>query len=83
MSEFSDEEWAELERLLEITTAEETPQWDKQAALNPKPQRQIEETIEEPRVDPSVRQEIQHQRRFLLESGTRVLPPKTDMDRER
>ena len=83
LSEFSDEEWTELERLLGITTVEETPQRDKQTPLNVQPQRRIEETIEEPPVDPSVRQEIQHQRRLPLESNTDVRPPKTDRDRAR
>ena len=78
LSEFSDEDWAKLERLLGITTAGETPQRDEGAPLNPKPQRRIEETIEDPPVDPSVRQEIQHQRRLPLESDTHALPPKTD-----
>lgn len=78
LSEFSDEEWAELERLLGITTAEETPQRDEGAPLNPKPQRRIEETIEESPVDPAGRQEIQHQRRLPLESDTDALPPKAD-----
>ena len=78
LSEFSDEDWAKLERLLGITTAGETPQWDKGAPLNPKPQRRIEETIEEPPVDPSVRQEIQHQRRRPLKNDTDALSPKTD-----
>ena len=83
LNEFSDEEWAKLERLLGITTAEETPQRDKEAPLNPKPQRRIEETIEDPTVDPSVRQEIQRQRGIPLESDTHALPPKTDRNMRR
>ena len=78
LSEFSDEDWAELARLLRDSAVEETPQRDGQTPLNPKPQRQIEETIEEPPVDPSVRQEIQHRQRRPLESDTDALPPKTD-----
>ena len=81
LSEFSDEEWTELERLLGITTVEETPQRDKQTPLNVQPQRRIEETIEEPPVDPSVRQEIQHQRRLPLESDTDAPPYPTKVDR--
>ena len=77
LSEFSDEDWAELERLLGIATAEETPQRDEGAPLNPKPQRRVEETIEEPTIDPSV-QEMQRQRGIPPESDTDVLPPKTD-----
>ena len=83
LSEFSDEDWAELEKLLGITTAEDTLQRDEGAPLNPKQQQQIEKVLEETPVDPSVRQEIQHQRRLPLESNTDVLPPKTDRDRER
>ena len=70
LSEFSDEDWAELERLLGIATAEETPQGEEQAPLNIQPQRQIEETIEEPPINPAVRQEGRHQRRPLLEGNT-------------
>ena len=72
LSEFSDEDWAELARLLRDSAVEETPQRDEGAPLNPKLQRQIEEAIEEPLVDPSVRQEIQHQRRRPLESNTDI-----------
>ena len=83
LSEFSDEDWAELERLLGVTTAEETPQRDERIPLTPKPQQRIEETIEEPPVDPSVRQEIQHRQRLPLKSDTDVLSPKADRYRER
>ena len=83
LSEFSDEDWAELARLLRDSTVEETPQRDEGAPLNPKPQRRIEEAIEETPVDPAGRQEIQHQRRIPLESDTDALPLKADMDRER
>lgn len=83
LSEFSDEDWAELERLLRDSTVEETPQRDEGAPLNPKPQRRIEETIEDPPVDPSVRQEIQHRQRRPLENDTDALPPKTDRNMER
>ena len=82
LSEFSDEDWAELARLLRDSAVEETPQRDKRTPLNPKPQRRIEETIEEPPVDPAGRQEIQHRQRLPLESDTDVLSPKADMDRE-
>ena len=68
LNEFSDEEWAELERLLGITTAEETPQRDEGAPLNPKRQQQIEKVVEETPVDPSGRQEVQHQRRLPLKT---------------
>ena len=78
LSEFSDEDWAELERLLGIATTEETPQRDKQVPLNAKREQQIEETIEEPLVDPSVRQEMQDQRHHPLESNIDVSPLKTD-----
>ena len=78
LSEFSDEEWAELARLLRDSAVEETPQRDEGAPLNPKPQRRIEETIEEPPVDPSMRQEIQHRQRLPLENDTDALSPKTD-----
>ena len=78
LSTFSDDEWAELERLLGITTAEETPQRDKQAPLDARREQQIEETIEKPPVDPTMRQEIQHQQRLPLENDTHTLPPKTD-----
>ena len=81
LSEFSDEEWAELERLLRDSVVEKTLQRDEGAPLSPKPQRRIEETIEEPLVDPSVRQEIQHQRRRPLKNDTDALSPKTDMER--
>ena len=80
---FSDEEWAELERLLGVAVEEETPQRDEQAPLNVQPQRQIEEAIEEPPVDPSVRQEIRQQRGIPLESDINVPPPKTDRSRTR
>jgi hypothetical protein len=80
---FSDEEWAELERLLGVAAEEETPQRDEQAPLNVQPQRQIEEAIEEPPVDPSVRQEIRQQRGIPLESDINVPPPKTDRSRTR
>ena len=83
LSEFSDEDWAELERLLRDSAVEETPQRDEGAPLNPKPQRRIEETIEEPPVGPAGRQEIQHRQRFPLESDTSVLSPKADRYRER
>ncbi len=76
LSEFSDEDWAELARLLRDSAVEETPQRDEGAPLNPKPQRRIEETIEEPTIDPSV-QEMQRQRGIPPESDTDVLPPKT------
>ena len=75
LSEFSDEDWAELARLLRDSAVEETPQRDEGAPLNPKLQRQIEETIEEPPVDPSVRQEIQHRQRRPLENDTDALSP--------
>ena len=78
LSEFSDEDWAELERLLRDSTVEKTPQQDKRTPLNPKHQQQIEKTVEQTPVDPSVRQEIQHQRRLLRENGTPALPSKTD-----
>ena len=74
----SDEDWAELERLLKDSAVEETPQGNELAPLNSKPQRRIEKTIQETLVDPSVRQEIQHQQRLPLESDTDALPPKTD-----
>ena len=70
LSEFSDEDWAELERLLGITTAEETPQRDEQAPLNTKQEQQIEGVIEEPPVNPAVRQEMRHQRHPPPESDT-------------
>ena len=78
LSEFSDEDWAELERLLRDSAVEETLRRDKWAPLNVQSQRQIEEAIEEPPVNPAVRQEIQHQRRLPLENDTHALPPKTD-----
>ena len=78
LSEFSDEDWVELERLLGLTTAEETPQRDKRTPLNAEGQQQIEKAVEETPVDPSVRQEIQHQRRPPLENDAHALPPKTD-----
>ena len=80
---FSDEEWAELERLLGVGVEEETPQRDEQAPLNVQPQRQIEEAIKEPPVDPSERQEIRQQRGIPLESDINVPPPKTDRSRTR
>ena len=80
---FSDEEWAELERLLGVAVEEETPQQDEQAPLNAQPQRQIEEAIKEPPVDPSERQEIRQQRGIPLESDINVPPPKTDRSRTR
>ena len=83
LSEFSDEDRAELERLLRDSSVEETLQRDKQAPLNAKQQQQIEKVLEKTPVDPSVRQEIQYQRRLPLESDTDVPPPKTDRDRER
>ena len=70
LSTFSDEDWAELESLLGITTAEETPQGDKQTPLNPKQEQQIGEVIEEPPVNPAVRQEMRHQRHPPPESDT-------------
>ena len=78
LSEFSDEDWAELARLLRDSAAEETPQRDKGAPLNSKGQQQIEKTLEETPIDPSVRQEIQHRQRLPLENDTHALPPKTD-----
>ena len=83
LNKFSDEEWAELERLLGIATEGETPQGDEQAPLNTKRERQIEEAIEEPPVDPSVQQEIRQQRGIPLESDINVPPPKTDRSRTR
>jgi RNA polymerase sigma factor (sigma-70 family) len=83
LSEFSDEDWAELERLLRDFAVEETLQRDKQAPLNAKQQHQIEKVLEKTPVDPSVRQEIQYQRRLPPESDTDVLPPKTDRYKER
>ena len=83
LSEFSDDEWAELERLLRTASERETLQQEEQAPPNFQPQRRIEETIEEPPVDPSVRQEMQHQRRLPLENDTDALPPKTDRYRNR
>ena len=76
LSTFSDDEWAELERLLGTASERETLQRDEQAPLNIQPQRQIEEAIEEPPVDPSVRQEMQQQRGIPLESDTGVPPHK-------
>ena len=76
LNEFSDEDWAELERLLGIATAEETPQRDEQALPNVQPQQQIEKAIEEPPVDSFGRQEVQQQRRAPLESDTGVPPHK-------
>ncbi len=78
LSEFSDEDWAELERLLRDSVVEETPQRDEGALLNAEGQQQIEKVVKKPPVDPSVRQEIQHQRRLPLENDTHALPPKTD-----
>ena len=78
LSDFSDEDWAELERLLGITTAEETAQREEQPSLNAKREQQIEKIIDDPPVDPSVRQEVQYQRRLPLENDTHALPPKTD-----
>ncbi len=78
LNEFSDEDWAELERLLRTASEGEVLQREERAPLNVQPQQQIEETIEEPPVDPSVRQKIQHQRRLPLENDTHALPPKTD-----
>ena len=77
LSEFSDEDWAALERLLRNSVVEETLQRDGQAPLNVQPQRRIEETIEEPPIDPAV-QKMQRQRGIPPESDTDVLPPKTD-----
>ena len=70
LSEFSDEDWAELERLLGVTTAEETPQGEEEVPPNIQSHRQIEEAIEEPPVNPAVRQEMRHQQRPLLEGNT-------------
>ena len=81
MSEFSDEDWAELERLLTDSAVEEILQWEEQAPLNAQPQQQIEEVIEEPSVDPSVRQEMQRQRGIPLESDTHGPPHPTKVDR--
>ena len=78
LSEFSDEDWAELARLLRDSAVEETPQRDEGAPLNPKQQQKIEKVVEGTPVDPSVRQEIQHQRRLPLENDTHALPSKTD-----
>ena len=75
LSEFSDDEWAELERLLRTASERETLQREEQAPLNVQPQRQIEETIEEPTVDSFEQQERQHQRPFPLESNTNVPLP--------
>ncbi len=72
LSEFSDEDWAELARLLRDSAVEETPQRDEGAPLHPKQQQQIEKIVEETPVDPSVRQEIQHQRRLPLEGNADV-----------
>ncbi len=79
LSEFSDEDWAELERLLRDSAVEETLQRDKGAPLNPL-QQQTEKVLEETPVNPSVRQEIQHQRGLPLEDDTHALPSKTDRD---
>ena len=76
LSTFSDDEWAELERLLGTASEREALQRDEQAPLNIQPQRQIEEAIEEPPVDPSVRQEMERQRGIPLESDTGVPPHK-------
>ena len=78
LSEFSDDEWAELERLLRTASGGETLQREEQAPLDPKQQQQTEKVLEETPVDPSMRQEIQHQRRLPLENDTHALPPKTD-----
>ena len=83
LSEFSADDWAELERLLRTAAERETLQGYEQAPLNVQPQRQIEEAIEEPPVDPSVRQEIRQQRGIPLESDINVPPPKTDRSRTR
>ncbi len=72
LSEFSDEEWTELERLLGITTAGETPRQDEQGPLNTKQEQQIEGVIEEPPVNPAVRQEMRHQRHPPPESNTNM-----------
>ena len=77
LSEFSDEDWAALERLLRDSVVEETLQRDEQAPLNVQQQRRIEETIEEPPIDPAV-QEMQRKRGIPPESDTDVLLPKTD-----
>ena len=83
LSEFSDEDWAELERLLRDPAVEETVRREEGAPLNAEGQQQIEKGVEKTPVDPSVRQEIQHQRRLPLKSDTDVLSPKTDRYRER
>ncbi len=73
----SDEEWAEFERLLGTAAEGETSQRDKQAPLNAERQQQIEKAIEEPPVDPAVRQGMRRQRRFPLERVT-GMPPHED-----
>ena len=78
LSEFSDDEWAELERLLRTASERETLQRDEQAPLNVQPQRQVEEAIEGPPVDPTMRQEMQYQRHPPLERNIEVSPPKAD-----
>ena len=72
LSEFSDEDWAELDRLLRDSAVEETPQRDEGALLNPKQQQQIEKVVEKTPVDPSVRREVQYQRRLPLEGNADV-----------
>ena len=70
LSEFSDEDWSELARLLRDSAVEETPQRAEGAPLNPKQDQQIGEVIEEPPVNPAVRQEMRHQRHPPPESNT-------------
>jgi len=76
-AQFSDEDWAELARLLRDSAVEETPQRDEGAPLNAEGQPQIEKGVKETPIDPSV-QEIQRQRGIPPESDTHALPPKTD-----
>ena len=75
LSEFSDDDWAELERLLRTAAERETLQGYEQVPPNVQPQRQIEEAIKEPPIDPVVRQEMQYQRPSPLESNIDVPLP--------
>ena len=76
--EFSDEEWTQLERLLDTATGRTTPQQDRETPPNAERGRS-ERLLDEPPAAPAERQEIWRQQPDLPETNSDVSPyPKTE-----
>ena len=83
LSEFSDEDWAEFERLLRTAAEGESPYRDKRDSLDVEQQKRNEKALEEPSIDPSVRQEMRQRPRLPIERTTDVPPHSKEADKNR